>query len=551
VVLKGLLNAHDESSAAAAVAERQFLAAVKHPNIVGIYNFVEHGGEGFIVMEYVGGTTLKRIRQERGRLPVAESIAYIHRILPAFGYLHDAGLVYCDFKPDNVMLERDDVKLIDLGGVRRADDLKGDIYGTVGYSAPEAGEGPTPASDLFTVGRTLCVLLTDIPGFSNGHRYTLPGPGEEPLFAHHESLYRFLLKAAAERPDDRFESAGEMAEQLLGVLREVVSVESGTPRGGASTYFGVDLLALEAGDDIAPVRPDGRYLPNPALDGSDPGFDVVSTAIAAPNLQKRTAALRLAAEQAGKSREARLRLAGALGEGGVVREAETILAGLSEQDPWDWRVEWYSGRVRLMAGDAQGAQAQFDRVYFDLPGEVAPKLALALAAEMAGNFDLAIRMYDLVTRIDPSYVSAAFGLARCLEARGDRKGAASALDRIPHGSGQFLRGRIEAARILTRPNGSAPKLEDVASASAVAEGLQLEGMNRLILGNLILRAALDVARTKAPANGSVQVLGLPLQEKKLRRELEKTLRAMAQMATGEDRVRLVDEANAVRPRTLI
>ena len=80
VVLKGLLNAHDESSAAAALAERQFLAAVKHPNIVGIYNFVQHGAEGFIVMEYVGGKTLKQIRQERGPLPVAESIAYIHRI---------------------------------------------------------------------------------------------------------------------------------------------------------------------------------------------------------------------------------------------------------------------------------------------------------------------------------------------------------------------------------------------------------------------------------------------------------------------------------------
>ena len=101
------------------MAERQFLAAVKHPNIVGIYNFVQQGAEGFIVMEYVGGKTLKHIRQERGPLPAAEAIAYIHRILPAFAYLHQLGLVYCDFKPDNVMLEGDDVKLIDLGGVRR------------------------------------------------------------------------------------------------------------------------------------------------------------------------------------------------------------------------------------------------------------------------------------------------------------------------------------------------------------------------------------------------------------------------------------------------
>lgn len=166
VVLKGLLNTEDAASAVVAVAERKFLAAVKHANIVGIYNFVNYDSEGFIVMEYVGGKTLKEIRKERGPLPVAEAIAYIHRILGAFAYLHSLGLVYCDFKPDNVMLEGHDVKLIDLGGVRRIDDIHGDIYGTVGYSAPEAGEGPTVVSDLFTIGRTLAVLLTSISGFT-------------------------------------------------------------------------------------------------------------------------------------------------------------------------------------------------------------------------------------------------------------------------------------------------------------------------------------------------------------------------------------------------
>jgi serine/threonine-protein kinase PknG len=252
-VLKGLLNTQDESAAAAAVAERQFLAAVKHPNIVGIYNFVQNGGEGFIVMEYVGGKTLKQIRRERGPLPAAEAVAYIHRILPASAYLHNAGLVYCDFKPDNVMMERDDVKLIDMGGVRRIDDTKGDIYGTVGYSAPEAGSGPTPSSDLFTIGRTLAVLLTDIHGFSTDHIYTLPSPQEEPLFARQESLYRFLLKATAHAADDRFESAEEMAEQLLGVLREIVAVETGTPRPAQSLFFGADL-PLSAAPRARPGR---------------------------------------------------------------------------------------------------------------------------------------------------------------------------------------------------------------------------------------------------------------------------------------------------------
>lgn len=87
-MLKGLLNAQDASGAAVAVAERQFLAAVKHPNIVNVYNFVQRGAEGYIVMEFVRGRTLRAIRKERGPLPPAEAIAYIHRILGAFGYLH-------------------------------------------------------------------------------------------------------------------------------------------------------------------------------------------------------------------------------------------------------------------------------------------------------------------------------------------------------------------------------------------------------------------------------------------------------------------------------
>ena len=108
-----------------AVKEREFLAAVKHPNIVGIYDFVTHGDQGFIVMEYVNGKTLMKLRKENGGpLPVAEAISYVVEILPAFGYLDDMGLVYCDFKPENVMVEEETVKLIDMGAVRSADDTQ-------------------------------------------------------------------------------------------------------------------------------------------------------------------------------------------------------------------------------------------------------------------------------------------------------------------------------------------------------------------------------------------------------------------------------------------
>jgi serine/threonine-protein kinase PknG len=120
VVLKGLVHSGDAEAQAIAMAERQFLAEVGHPSIVKIFNFVEHPdsrGEpvGYIVMEYVGGKSLKAVRGEK--LPVSEAIAYMLEILPALGYLHSIGLCYNDLKPENIMVTEEQLKLIDLGAV--------------------------------------------------------------------------------------------------------------------------------------------------------------------------------------------------------------------------------------------------------------------------------------------------------------------------------------------------------------------------------------------------------------------------------------------------
>ena len=556
VVLKGLLNVHDQSSAAAALAERRFLAAVKHPNIVGIYNFVQHGIEGFIVMEFVGGKTLKQIRQERGPLPATEAFAYIHRVLPAFSYLHQLGLVYCDFKPDNLMLEKDDVKLIDLGGVRRIDDVAGDIYGTVGYSAPEAGEGPTVESDLFTVGRTLAVLVTSIPGFSKEHSYTLPSPQEDALFAREESLYRLLLKATAEKAADRFESADEMADQMLGVLREIVAQETDIPRPAQSVHFGSDLLGFEMTGELEPVTADPLLLPIPAVDSEDKNFREIINAEMVPDAEKKTAALLQVVNKNPTSRQARLRLAAALGRIKNYGEAETLLSVLEKEDAWDWRVLWYRGVILLLRGQAAEAAKLFDQVYFDLPGELAPKLALALAAELANNNDLGIHMYDLVARTDSAFVSAPFGLARCLRAKGDRKAAVAALERIPQSSALYVRSRVEAARTLVGLEAisrrtSTPNVGDLEAASAVCESLMLEGASRHILRQQVLISALDCLHSDktAPVNGK-KILGSPLEETNVRAELERSLRALARMSNGAERIHLVEQANQLRPRTL-
>jgi serine/threonine-protein kinase PknG len=558
VVLKGLLNTEDASSAAVAVAERQFLASVKHPNIVGIYNFVHHrpsgassgqeAGEGFIVMEYVGGTTLKEIRKQRGPLPPAEAIAYIHRILRAFTYLHSQGLVYCDFKPDNILLEGGDVKLIDLGGVRRIDDPDGDIYGTVGYNAPEAGEGPTEVSDLFTIGRTLAVLMINIPGFGGENCYTLPDAAAEPLFAQQESLHRLLLKATAQHPDDRFQSAEEMAEQLMGVLRELVSGQEQKPHPGSSSLFSGDRMALVTSDGS--VGWDVDQLPSLKLAVDDPAFGDISGVIGIANPSQRLKSLLQIAKNH-NSPQVHITLAHTYIELNQFDEATPRLKAALQIEPWEWRAAWYYGLIYLHQKQPDKALEQFSQVYQDLPGELAPKLAIALAAEQAGKYDLAMRFYSLVATTDPSYSSALFGLGRCHAEKRDRAAAQIALAQVPQDSSLYDRAKVETARILMHRAKAPPTVAELKQAAAALESAKLDGLERHQLNGQLLETALNLLlEQKIQPSQDIVLLGQPLEEVKLRTQLEKTLRQMARLSDGMAKIELVDEANRVRPKTL-
>ena len=170
------------------------------------------------------------------------------------------------------------------------------------------------------------------------------------------------------------------------MLREIVAIESHSPRPATSAIFGPDLVALDTGGDLEPVMPDPLLLPIPTLDMSDPAARHIINAGAILDRDKRIAALRQAQQQLPASREVRLRLAAELAAGSYFEASATVLQELEQEDPWDWRVLWYQGRRLLLQRSPSEAQKVFDQVYFDLPGELAPKLAFGLSAELANNF---------------------------------------------------------------------------------------------------------------------------------------------------------------------
>jgi len=179
-------------------------------------------------------------------LPVAQAIAYALEGLTALGYLHARGLAYCDFKPDNAIQYDRQLKLIDMGAVIRMDDERSAVFGTVGYQAPEiARQGPSSASDVYTVGRSLAVLALGMSPTTAGA--PTPLPAEHPVLDAHESFHRVLLRATDPDPLRRFECAEEMAEQLDGVLREVLATEDGRPRPTQSVRFGPPRGSFAAG----------------------------------------------------------------------------------------------------------------------------------------------------------------------------------------------------------------------------------------------------------------------------------------------------------------
>ena len=549
VVLKGLLNAGDSDAKMAALSEQEFMAQVEHPLIVEIYNFVT-GSDGarYIVMEYVPGVSLKQILKARqadnggsmNPLPVDWALAYIIEILPAFTYLHDKGLLYCDFKPDNVMQVGDSEKLIDLGGVRHVHDEESPLYGTVGFQAPElAAQGASIPSDIYTIGRTLLVLCTEFRGYQGEFATSLPPLADLPQITGQDSLYRLVLRACAPNPDDRFQSAEEFRQQALGVLREVV----GTKAPGAAYSSSPSLLfapPTQVGDMF-----NWTQLPKLRPDTSDPMWDWLNR-LPAGAPAERLAELRAAPEQTAEVLLEQIDIVLAAGDRAASKRLTQAMLALN---PWDWRAIWMDGVAALMAGDYVAAQPAFNAVYGQVPGELAPKYALAVACERGGQASTAEQLYMVCASTDANYVTpAAFGLGRIRAGRGDLKGTLNALNLIPSTSRGYPESRrLRAQHLMAHGSG----LSDLGAALDAVAAAKLDPPTYARYSVEILSRALATVKASGDS-AAVHIGGRPATDKALRPLLEQAYRDLAAYSSDPgERARLIEQANATRRWSLL
>ncbi|HEX6194890.1 MAG TPA: Stk1 family PASTA domain-containing Ser/Thr kinase [Jiangellaceae bacterium] len=154
------------------ISEARAAAKLSHPAVVGVFDQGEDGGSVYLSMEYVDGRTLRQILRERGRLTPVEALDMIEPVLAALAEAHEAGIVHCDVKPENVLVsENGKVKVADFGLARALADpagTDGPLLGTVNYISPEQalGGAATPRSDVYAVGIMLYELLTGSPPHS-------------------------------------------------------------------------------------------------------------------------------------------------------------------------------------------------------------------------------------------------------------------------------------------------------------------------------------------------------------------------------------------------
>jgi serine/threonine protein kinase/tetratricopeptide (TPR) repeat protein len=263
--------------------EAKAIAALKHPNIVTIYSVEEADAVHFISMEFVEGRTLSDLI-DAGGLSVERFFEYAIPLAEAISSAHDQGITHRDLKPANIMLDRDGrLKVLDFGlakllspgpdpsdartQVASSDTAVGQIVGTAAYMSPEQAEGKAidSRSDIFSLGIVYYEMATGEKPFKGDTRISTissiikdhPRPISDIKASLPRHLARIVNRCLEKNPENRFQSAKDVRNDLSGLKREIDTGELGS----STTIGGTSHSGISPAAPVPPAPASKRWLP--------------------------------------------------------------------------------------------------------------------------------------------------------------------------------------------------------------------------------------------------------------------------------------------------
>ncbi len=207
--------------------EAQAAAGLMHPNIVNVYDVGEENGIYYIVMELVEGITLKNYIEKKSRLSVKEAVSIAIQVSMGIETAHNNHIIHRDIKPQNIIIARDGkVKVTDFGIAKAAtsNTITSNVMGSVHYTSPEQARGgfSDEKSDIYSLGCTMFEMLTGHVPFDGETTVAIAIKHiQEPIVSPREfvpeipvSVEQIILKSTQKSPDRRYQSMGELIEDL-------------------------------------------------------------------------------------------------------------------------------------------------------------------------------------------------------------------------------------------------------------------------------------------------------------------------------------------------